>query len=60
MVQSKTELFEQGLIGKAALFKALAHPAWLQILQFLAPHNRASPATFPMSCPWDGQPLTSI
>ncbi|WP_153631138.1 helix-turn-helix transcriptional regulator [Prolixibacter sp. SD074] len=36
MVQSKTELFEQELIGKAALFKALAHPARLQILQFLA------------------------
>ena len=36
MVQSKTELFEQELIEKAALFKALAHPARLQILQFLA------------------------
>jgi len=36
MVQSKTELFEQELIEKANLFKALAHPARLRILQFLA------------------------
>lgn len=36
MVQSKTELFEKDLIGKASLFKALAHPARLQILQYLA------------------------
>lgn len=36
MVQSKTELFEIGLTEKANLFKALAHPARLRILQFLA------------------------
>lgn len=36
MVQSKTELFEPALSEKAALFKALAHPARLRILQFLA------------------------
>ena len=36
MVQSKTELFETGLTEKANLFKALAHPARLKILQFLA------------------------
>lgn len=36
MVQSKTELFEAGLTEKANLFKALAHPARLKILQFLA------------------------
>jgi len=36
MVQSKTELFEKELIEKATLFKALAHPARLHILRFLA------------------------
>jgi DNA-binding transcriptional ArsR family regulator len=36
MVQSKTELFETGLTEKANLFKALAHPARLRILQFLS------------------------
>ncbi len=36
MVQSKTELFEVELTEKATLFKALAHPARLRILQFLA------------------------
>ena len=36
MVQSKTELFDKGLAEKAELFKALAHPARLQILQFLS------------------------
>ncbi|RLD67870.1 MAG: transcriptional regulator [Bacteroidetes bacterium] len=36
MVQSKTELFEDELISNASFFKALAHPARLQILQFLA------------------------
>ena len=36
MVQSKTELFEKGLAEKAELFKVLAHPARLQILQFLS------------------------
>ena len=36
MVQSKTALFEAGLTEKANLFKALAHPARLKILQFLA------------------------
>ena len=35
MVQSKTELFDKELAEKAELFKALAHPARLQILQFL-------------------------
>lgn len=35
MVQSKTELFEKDLNEKALLFKALAHPARLQILQYL-------------------------
>ncbi|MCF6332678.1 MAG: metalloregulator ArsR/SmtB family transcription factor [Draconibacterium sp.] len=36
MVQSKIELFEKGLTVNASYFKALAHPARLQILQFLA------------------------
>ena len=36
MVQSKTELFDKELVDKAMLFKALAHPARLRILQFLA------------------------
>ncbi len=36
MVVSKTELFDQSLQEKANLFKALSHPARLQILQFLA------------------------
>jgi len=35
MVVSKTELFDKVLQEKANLFKALAHPARLQILQFL-------------------------
>ena len=36
MVVSKTELFEEVFQVRANLFKALAHPARLQILQFLA------------------------
>ena len=36
MVQSKTELFDKELAEKAIYFKALAHPARLRILQFLA------------------------
>jgi len=36
MVQSKTDLFDRNLAEKAELFKALAHPARLQILQFLS------------------------
>lgn len=36
MVVSKTELFEESLQQQANLFKALAHPARLQILHFLA------------------------
>jgi len=36
MVQSKTELFDKELVEKANLFKALAHPARLRILQFLS------------------------
>lgn len=36
MVQSKTDLFEKELTQKAELFKALAHPARLQILKFLS------------------------
>lgn len=36
MVVSKTELFDEALQQKAVYFKALAHPARLQILQFLA------------------------
>ena len=36
MVVSKTELFEETLQQQANLYKALAHPARLQILQFLA------------------------
>ncbi len=36
MVQSKTELFDKDLADKALFFKALAHPARLRILQFLA------------------------
>lgn len=36
MVVSKTTLFDERLQEKANLFKALSHPARLQILQFLA------------------------
>ncbi|NOY49233.1 MAG: helix-turn-helix transcriptional regulator [Chlorobi bacterium] len=36
MATSKTELFDERLVEDAAFFKALAHPARLQILQFLA------------------------
>jgi len=36
MVIAKTELFEASLQEQANLFKALAHPARLQILRFLA------------------------
>ena len=36
MVVSKTELFDEALQERANLFKALAHPARLQILQFLS------------------------
>ncbi len=36
MVISKIELFDELLRNRALLFKALAHPARLQILQFLA------------------------
>jgi ArsR family transcriptional regulator, arsenate/arsenite/antimonite-responsive transcriptional repressor len=36
MVQSKTGLFEKDLAEMAVLFKALAHPARLRILHFLA------------------------
>jgi ArsR family transcriptional regulator len=36
MATSKTELFDQTLNDTAALFKALAHPARLAILQYLA------------------------
>ncbi len=36
MVQSKTNLFDDHLGYKARLFKALSHPARLDILQFLA------------------------
>jgi DNA-binding transcriptional ArsR family regulator len=36
MVQSKTDLFENELVQKAEFFKALSHPARLQILKFLA------------------------
>jgi len=36
MVTAKHELFDEALQEQANLFKALAHPARLQILQFLA------------------------
>lgn len=36
MVQSKSELFENEIKVSASFFKVLAHPARLQILQFLA------------------------
>lgn len=36
MVYAKVELFEKGLQEKADLFKALAHPARLAILKYLA------------------------
>jgi len=36
MVQSKTELFDKDLAQKAELYRALGHPARLQILKFLA------------------------
>lgn len=36
MVKAKSDLFESNLTESAAFFKALAHPARLQILQYLA------------------------
>lgn len=36
MVKSKTELFDPGIQQSAELFKALAHPARLAILKYLA------------------------
>lgn len=39
MAQPKSALFEKEFILNAAFFKALAHPARLQILQFLAHSN---------------------
>lgn len=36
MVQAKTDLFDKVLIEQAQFFKALAHPARLQILVYLA------------------------
>jgi len=36
MVKSKTELFEPGIQHCAGLFKALAHPARIAILKYLA------------------------
>ena len=39
MVQSKTSLFDKELAEKAELFKALSHPARLQILKFLSETN---------------------
>ena len=39
MVQSKTELFDKDLTVQALLFKALAHPARLRILQYLSETN---------------------
>lgn len=39
MVQSKTELFNKELKEQALLFKALGHPARLQILQYLSETN---------------------
>jgi len=36
MVQSKIDLFDKDLAQRAELFKALAHPARLQILKFLS------------------------
>jgi DNA-binding transcriptional ArsR family regulator len=36
MANSKTELFDNKFVENASYFKALAHPARLQILQFLA------------------------
>lgn len=39
MVQAKIALFNDELIEQAAMFKALSHPARLQILQFLASTN---------------------
>lgn len=36
MVQAKTGLFEDQLVEAALLFKVLAHPARLKILQFLS------------------------
>jgi len=36
MVASKTELFDKGLVEQASFFKALAHPARLAILKYLA------------------------
>lgn len=36
MVQAKISLFNKNLAENAAMFKALSHPARLQILQFLA------------------------
>jgi DNA-binding transcriptional ArsR family regulator len=39
MVQSKSELFKKEFTDNAKFFKALSHPARLQILKFLAESN---------------------
>ena len=39
MAQSKTDLFEEKYVKSAEFFKALAHPARLQILQLLSEAN---------------------
>ncbi|MCU4177452.1 ArsR/SmtB family transcription factor [Carboxylicivirga sp. N1Y90] len=39
MAEAKTQLFDNDLQELAQLFKALAHPARLQILSFLASQN---------------------
>lgn len=39
MAEAKTQLFDTDLQDLAQLFKALAHPARLQILKFLASKN---------------------
>lgn len=36
MVQSKNKLFSEDMVSKARFFRALAHPARLEILTFLA------------------------
>ncbi|MCD6090927.1 MAG: winged helix-turn-helix transcriptional regulator [Bacteroidales bacterium] len=40
MAQSKTELFDSELTNKALIFKVLAHPARLKILQYLVASKR--------------------
>jgi ArsR family transcriptional regulator, arsenate/arsenite/antimonite-responsive transcriptional repressor len=64
MVYAKTQLFENELQAKAELFKALAHPARLAILKYLAETNTCITGDFaeelPLSRSTVGQHLKEL